>query len=109
MNKVPCNFIMLCSSSAHFCNFSTFKMADFLPVKKNMSIKGAEDTTTVGKQIKNLPQEAVTNDNNLECNIRYCARLNISKYPVSRKKFTNLVGCEIKRAGLIFKACGPYI
>ena len=34
MTKVSCNFITFCSTGAHFCDFSTFKMAYFLPVKK---------------------------------------------------------------------------
>ena len=48
------------------------------------------------RKLSNLQQEAVTNDDNLEWNFRYYASLNISSSPVSRKKFTSLLGCEIK-------------
>ena len=34
LTRFSCNSITVCSSSAYFCNFATFKMADFLPVKK---------------------------------------------------------------------------
>ena len=50
LTKVPCNFITFCSSSAYFCEFSTFKMANFLPVNKTCPLICSIDLSAILKK-----------------------------------------------------------
>ena len=46
LSRVSWNFITkFCSSSAHFWDFSTFKMADFLPLKKSKDLRSDSRVT----------------------------------------------------------------